>query len=534
MNKHEYLSSLKDALKNIDISVMEEIVSDYEEHFQVGKEHGKTEEEICESLGSIEDLVKEINEVYNTGSQEHQEHNEEDYSAAHEHSTHSTGESQDTDKGNIHNTIDNILNSASDAINQAFNVASEAINKVDVNEISNILKSSLDNAASHLNDLSDNYFSKNYHSFDMENMNAETYQDNITKSYDNFESGNQKLNIVVDGICADIRVGKSTNDKINIHYENNGNERQKQKYSFYSFMEGNTIYAGVRVVGRSVFMFNLNAYAIVIHIEVPENIGVIDLKTANGDISIIDVAPDLIYAQTSSGDISSSRVNADELKIKSASGDLQIDDINGLKIITETISGDIDAKNIAAKKLLLKSISGDIDADNTKADIIDYRSLSGSLKITSLKAGECQIKSTSGDVELRDSTMNYADISSVSGDIELSNIAGENLKVKSTSGNVEFDANVRKCYAISRSGSVKANLSGDVVLESSSTSGNLNIRLNNYGNGYFIKSRTVSGNLSINYNDVHQRNLKTGTYTYGNQGSELILSSISGDIKVSD
>jgi len=41
MNKIEYLNALKEALKNIDISVMEEIVSDYEEHFQVGKENGK-------------------------------------------------------------------------------------------------------------------------------------------------------------------------------------------------------------------------------------------------------------------------------------------------------------------------------------------------------------------------------------------------------------------------------------------------------------------------------------------------------------
>ena len=106
--------------------------------------------------------------------------------------------------------------------------------------------------------------------------------------------------------------------------------------------------------------------------------------------------------------------------------------------------------------------------------------------------------------------------------------------MKSTSGDTKLDANVRRCYAFSKSGNVEADLSGDVVLESSSTSGNVRVRLNNYGNGYFIKSKTVSGNLSIHYNDIHQRNLKTGTYTYGNQGSELILSSISGNIEIRD
>ena len=46
MNKVEYLEALKEALKDTDKDVMDEILSDYEEHFQVGMENGKTEEEI--------------------------------------------------------------------------------------------------------------------------------------------------------------------------------------------------------------------------------------------------------------------------------------------------------------------------------------------------------------------------------------------------------------------------------------------------------------------------------------------------------
>ena len=47
-------------------------------------------------------------------------------------------------------------------------------------------------------------------------------------------------------------------------------------------MEDDTVYAGIRVVGRSVFMFNLKAYSIDIHIEVPENIGIIDSNRKRG------------------------------------------------------------------------------------------------------------------------------------------------------------------------------------------------------------------------------------------------------------
>ena len=46
MNKTEYLKELKESLKDIDESVMGEIVSDYEEHFRIGRENGKGEDQI--------------------------------------------------------------------------------------------------------------------------------------------------------------------------------------------------------------------------------------------------------------------------------------------------------------------------------------------------------------------------------------------------------------------------------------------------------------------------------------------------------
>lgn len=536
MNKIEYLNALKDALKNVDMKVMEEIVADYEEHFQVGLENGKSEEQICEELGSIEDLVKEINEAYNTGNQESQDQTGE---GANHRQEHTSAEGQDkwyygpnTDR--LSDTINRILDSTNNAINHALRATNEAINKVDIAEIGSKLKDTMERATSHLNDLTENYFGRYPHSFDANAMNAEYYQDNVTKSYDIDGSGDQKMNLVVDGLCADIRVRKSNDGKINIRYENNGSERQKQRYVFYSFMEGNTVYAGLRMSGNAVFLFNMRAYAIVIYLEIPEGMGVVDIRTASGEIGIENVKSEKMFTETASGDISLSRVGANELKIKSASGDIRIEEGNGLQINANTLSGDIEAKYITAGKLSLKSTSGDVNAENIKADTMDLNSLSGSLDITRLSAGDCKIKGTSGNIDIEDSSIGNGNVSSISGDINLSNIAGENLSVKSTSGNVELDVNVRRCWADSKSGDVDAVFNGDVTLDSSSTSGNVQIRLKNFGNGYVIKSRTVSGNLSIHYNDMHQRNLKTGTYTYGNQGSELNLSSVSGNIQVND
>jgi len=520
MNKIEYLNALKEALKNIDITVMEEIISDYEEHFQVGLEKGKSEEQICEELGSISDLVKEINEVYNTGDRSRNAHADENH------------DSYDSDE--FSNTINRAFDSANNVINQALNAASEAISKIDVKDFGNRLKNSMEHVASQFNNFAGNHYKKEPDSFDFSTMNAEHYQDNITKSYENYDSGDCKINLVVDGLCADIYVKESSNGKINISYENSGNERQKKKYAFCSFMERNTVYASVQNVDNTAFLFDFKAYAINIYLEIPVNIGAVDIKTASGDIRVLNVKPESILTETASGDISLGQVDTGDIKIKSSSGDISIMDSDGVQIKAETFSGDIKAKNLTAKIITLKSTSGDLDADNTKADTINYSTLSGSIDIVHLKSNENKIMSTSGDVEISDSTMYIADVSSVSGDVHVFNVAGESLSVKSTSGDVELDVNVRKCRASSKSGDVEASINGDAILESSSTSGDISISLKNFGNGYNIKSRTASGYLFINYSDHHQRNLKTGTYTYGNQGSELILSSTSGYIQVSD
>ena len=51
MNKKQFLSTLKESLRGIDEDSLREIMYDYEEHFSIGLENGKTEEEISSGLG---------------------------------------------------------------------------------------------------------------------------------------------------------------------------------------------------------------------------------------------------------------------------------------------------------------------------------------------------------------------------------------------------------------------------------------------------------------------------------------------------
>lgn len=58
MNKKEFMYTLKEYLKGISIDEANEILYDYEEHFNVGMERGKNEEEIARELGDPKSIAK--------------------------------------------------------------------------------------------------------------------------------------------------------------------------------------------------------------------------------------------------------------------------------------------------------------------------------------------------------------------------------------------------------------------------------------------------------------------------------------------
>jgi uncharacterized membrane protein len=60
MNKKEFILKLKESLIGMDQSEKREVLLDYEEHFFDGKNEGRTEEEICESLGDPKELAKNL------------------------------------------------------------------------------------------------------------------------------------------------------------------------------------------------------------------------------------------------------------------------------------------------------------------------------------------------------------------------------------------------------------------------------------------------------------------------------------------
>lgn len=64
MTEREFLNELDSALRRIALEERQDILSDYREHFTIGKEAGKTEEQIAAALGSPNKIAKELLALY--------------------------------------------------------------------------------------------------------------------------------------------------------------------------------------------------------------------------------------------------------------------------------------------------------------------------------------------------------------------------------------------------------------------------------------------------------------------------------------
>lgn len=64
MNKDQFLQILSNGLKKLPAEEREDIIRDFQEHFQMGNQEGKTEEEIAKSLGSPKQIARELLATY--------------------------------------------------------------------------------------------------------------------------------------------------------------------------------------------------------------------------------------------------------------------------------------------------------------------------------------------------------------------------------------------------------------------------------------------------------------------------------------
>jgi uncharacterized membrane protein len=59
MNKQTFLTALRNSLSGLSNEDIEDILYDYEEHFRIGMEQGKSEDDIAETLGDVKSIARQ-------------------------------------------------------------------------------------------------------------------------------------------------------------------------------------------------------------------------------------------------------------------------------------------------------------------------------------------------------------------------------------------------------------------------------------------------------------------------------------------
>lgn len=162
--------------------------------------------------------------------------------------------------------------------------------------------------------------------------------------------------------------------------------------------------------------------------------GDIKVKTASGDVNVLDFRNSNMIINTVSGDISISGVK--DANIESTSGEIRVNNVNDIKVNTR--SGDIeiiDVNNISGD-----TTSGSLEVYRLK-NSIDFSSISGDIDLSDVNLNQkSRLSTVSGDVEIERINLVNIVTSTVSGDTEIyssdrySNIE---LSIKTTSGDIE-------------------------------------------------------------------------------------------------
>ena len=469
MSKNEYIETLKNKLNGYDEELVNEIINDYNEHFSLGYAQGKSDEEIIQSLGDIDEMVKEIESSYKrTGG---------------------------ANFGKF--TIDlSALNDLSTKLNQASSKISkeltEKYNNMNFNEEEYTKKFSeefesrfsryadtFEKAANKFADTITEQFDKAFDSFqqsvdhDVE-INLDEYNKNEEQS--TFQEVDVK-NVIVRNFVGQINV-RGSDEGFKCTYENNGSAKEKLQY-YCDFVKENDDTIAIILRRNMKMSFMRSNSNIELNLELGKGIESLCFENC-------------------------------------ISADVDIEDLALSHVEGHFVSGDIKITSSEFETLVLNTNSGEIQIDETTADV-------------------SSIKSTSGDIRLDNSRLDTIRIQTVSGDVTADDCAISRIGVSTVSGDVRIDGEpTTKCGVESVSGDIKAVVGQTSETSMKSTSGDIEIEVQNNNAGLNAKVVTKSGDIWIDYGDSSFTDLKSGTYTLGGKDAKLIISSLSGDIKITD
>lgn len=407
MTKNEYMEKLNEALSGFDSEIRDEIVADYEEHFEAGQANGKTDDEIAEELGSIEDLVNELNSF--TGKDKTAETN----------TNESFINAEKIEKGiddllkgfaGFLGTVAATMTKGADKVSgEAGNVAKDFAQGVGsmaekvADKSSSIANVVVEKSTGFAKDVADSYRTNRGPVPEKETKEKEedvAYDpETVTEKYPCSE---EVKNVIVETDCGDVVVKRSEDGDFKFDYQNNGTPNQQIAYQFDWAQNGDTI----RVVckkrrGVTNFFSSMSCPDITITVCIPEGLEKLDVYTASGDVQVEGIDTETVKVNTVSGDSNIAGITNGYVSAVSVSGDITAVSLNSTAILTKSVSGDVTVEGTTGS-LNAGTTSGDIDAKIAGAKEIISSSVSGdaNYEIVGASGFRANLKTVSGDLSL--------------------------------------------------------------------------------------------------------------------------------------
>ena len=424
MKKDEFFAQLRTAFAGMDEELIMDILGDYENHFKEGMENGKSEEEICDELGNVE----EIRQAF-----------------------------LDENPAAMTINVNSFVSNDSGAANK----------QSDSNIVFPI------NRVTDTNNTDDANF----------NSNSDTVGN--SDIYNRFYPGIKRVNAQLTD--ADIEIKKSSTNDVELSVTGGlADDMEALKETLRVSASVGTLSiqqekkAGISVsyAASCLFGFKVGKYSagIAIHVAVPEQFEKIKVKSISGDIVANDISSERFLVEAVSGDISVDQLNTKQCELNSKSGDIKTNNSSAKTLLIHTGSGDVGVEECQADELFASSISGDVNVIACKADKMDVVSISGDIKAEFDKSAQCRAKSTSGDCKVTIGNQVDAVVSSTSGDVNVRYIGeiGLEMALSSTSGDVSA-----VCGGINSKGKKKVQErfgEPDSKLKASTISGDIKVR----------------------------------------------------------
>ena len=446
MTKQEYIDALRRRLENYPEDFRQDIMEAFELHFVEGKSQGKTEEEIMNELGTVDEVMENIYAM------EGRQRPLSDYGKAIHQKDEEKKEQEKKEAREASEQLADDLAGFAESLGKSMSVMAKSIAR------------SVSDA---------------FGQIDFKKMEDSLYGEEVTGTIE----GCRK--IMIDSSHCGVSVDLTPGEELHWSFRPGKDLFTSESPALSAGSSGDSAVFSIKP-GNSSGNGKL-------WIQVPSQIEIINFSLSSGNFSARDLTLEEVGGKCTSGDITLDHVNASKgyfecasgsavfrrceipsLQARTSSGDIRASDLSGL-LTASTVSGTIDARSLKGGGVL-SSTSGDIRVESSRGSLLQAKTLSGDIEAYG-DYKEFVLTASSGDIDAgAEESLESAIVQTSAGDIDFDRSRlGENFAadLSTITGDLDNDTDLETLQETSRSlsagtGSARIYLktvTGDITLE---------------------------------------------------------------------